>query len=369
MFTRRQRRGIEKLVEQEIPDAEIARRFGVDIQDIRLHRQGKGLLTNSEKRARRNILYGVTSIAALVGVGAGGYLLTRPLTYDDALKKFGGLTTNQQNQILGHLDNFVINSTEIGRVAPNIVNTVIVPEVVDNTLVQDYGYNHYSNDIKFKSQIIKVFADKNSRIKIHSLNNLDLNSISFSHKFGNAKHNSQIEWFDFVLGGSFSQVVHISRLSETLASCKVNVSFFSHKDQKFDFLSKTIHEADNTSNAMHTKGVLDDHSRASVNTEIKVDKNRANCVSSQNAKIILIGNNSKCDALPAMEVYNNQVACTHGASIGQVDNDQIFYLLSRGLSKESAKNLITSGFLSSIISLSHEEIKEKIHSIINTRLK
>ena len=153
MFTRRQRRGIEKLVEQEIPDAEIARRFGVDIQDIRLHRQGKGLLTNSEKRARRNILYGVTSIAALVGVGAGGYLLTRPLTYDDALKKFGGLTTNQQNQILGHLDNFVINSTEIGRVAPNIVNTVIVPEVVDNTLVQDYGYNHYSNDIKFKSQI------------------------------------------------------------------------------------------------------------------------------------------------------------------------------------------------------------------------
>ena len=120
---------------------------------------------------------------------------------------------------------------------------------------------------------------------------------------------------------------------------------------------------------MLAKGILSDKSRAMHRGTIRVEKNSLNCQGDQRSDLLLLGDEARCNAIPILEVENDDVSCSHGTTIGQIDEEQLFYLLSRGLDEGRAKQMLVMAFLDPILQrLPHEETREEILNRIQERV-
>lgn len=106
-----------------------------------------------------------------------------------------------------------------------------------------------------------------------------------------------------------------------------------------------IHAAPNTSSKTDIKGVVDGSAQAFVNGTIKVLPAAKNTEAFLEERILLVSENAKAEAVPNLEIETDQVHCSHAAAVGKIDEEEIFYLQSRGISSNSAKEIIVSGFL------------------------
>lgn len=106
-----------------------------------------------------------------------------------------------------------------------------------------------------------------------------------------------------------------------------------------------IHAAPNTSSKTDIKGVVDDSAQAFVTGTIKVLPAAKNTEAFLEERILLVSENAKAEAVPNLEIETDQVHCSHAATVGKIDDEEIFYLQSRGISTNSAKDMIASGFL------------------------
>lgn len=106
-----------------------------------------------------------------------------------------------------------------------------------------------------------------------------------------------------------------------------------------------IHAAPNTSSKTDIKGVVDGSAQAFVNGTIKVLPAAKNTEAFLEERILLVSENAKAEAVPNLEIQTDQVHCSHAAAVGKIDDEEIFYLQSRGIEANSAKDMIASGFL------------------------
>ena len=222
----------------------------------------------------------------------------------------------------------------------------------------------------YKSQIVQVYAGENSELNYYSLQNLNDKVYNFSTKRGEVKQDAKINWIDLLLGSKFTQLKLKTNLLERGASTKKLGAFFGNNNQQFDINVESVHSKGNTQSSMNHRGVLNDSAKSIFRGTVNIAKNSASSVGHQRADILLMGENAKCDAVPILDVENDEVICSHGVTVGQLDPEQIFYLLSRGLDESLAKQMLIAGFLDPIArDINHEEIRNKFSNIINEKLK
>jgi len=102
---------------------------------------------------------------------------------------------------------------------------------------------------------------------------------------------------------------------------------------------------------------------------IRVEKNAINCQGHQRSDMLLVGEEARCNAIPILEVENDDVSCSHGTTMGQVDEEQLYYLLSRGLDEHIARKLLVLGFIEPILQkISNEKVREEIMNSLQERL-
>ena len=106
-----------------------------------------------------------------------------------------------------------------------------------------------------------------------------------------------------------------------------------------------IHAAPNTSSETNIKGVVDGSAQAFVNGTIKVLPSAVGTQAFLEERILLVSENAKAEAIPNLEIETDQVHCSHAATVGKIDEEELFYLATRGISENSAKEMIASGFL------------------------
>lgn len=106
-----------------------------------------------------------------------------------------------------------------------------------------------------------------------------------------------------------------------------------------------IHAAPNTSSKTDVKGVVDGSGRATVNGIIRVLPSAAGTEAFLEERILLVSENAKAEATPNLEIETDEVHCSHAATVGKIDEEEIFYLQSRGIKLELAKKMISEGFL------------------------
>lgn len=139
--------------------------------------------------------------------------------------------------------------------------------------------------------------------------------------------------------------------------------------QHADTHSVIDHTVPNCTSHQNYKGVLNEHSRGVFNGKVFVRENAHGTDAQQSNKNLLLSNDARVDTKPQLEIFNDDVKCAHGATVGQLEEEELFYLLTRGLPENLARNLLTYGFAEEIINkIGIEEIKRDLDAAVLNRL-
>ena len=139
--------------------------------------------------------------------------------------------------------------------------------------------------------------------------------------------------------------------------------------QHSDTHSVIDHTVPNCTSHQTYKGVLNDKSRGVFNGKVMVRENARGTDAQQSNKNLLLSNDARVDTKPQLEIFNDDVKCAHGATVGQLEEEELFYLLTRGLPDGLARNLLTYGFAEAIIrKIGIESIRADLDAAVLNRL-
>ncbi len=151
--------------------------------------------------------------------------------------------------------------------------------------------------------------------------------------------------------------------------CWIDGLYLMDDGQHTDTHSRIDHRMKNCVSHQNYKGILDGKSRAVFNGKVFVHKNASGTDANQSNKNLLLSNEARIDTKPQLEIFNDDVKCAHGATVGQLEEEELFYLLSRGLNEDLARNLLTYGFAEEIITkIKIKSIKEQLDEAVLNRL-
>lgn len=227
-----------------------------------------------------------------------------------------------------------------------------------------------TDEAYYKSQTIQVYAKENAQLTFSSVQELSPETYNFVIKRGKVEGNANITWLDATLGSKYTHLRVQTHLTSQHANTENYSLYFNQGKQIFDINTESLHKTRQTNSNMLSRGVLTDHARTIYQGRICIEKDSKNCKAKQKSENLLIGEHARCDAVPILEVENDEVICSHGATIGKLNEEKLFYFTSRGIEENIAKHMIIAGFLEPIINkFPTEEIQEQIRKNITERIK
>jgi Fe-S cluster assembly protein SufD len=171
----------------------------------------------------------------------------------------------------------------------------------------------------------------------------------FNMQRGIVQRDATLRSLAATLGGRLSRSVVESILDGPGAHSEMLGVYFADGQQHFDHRSLQEHRAPNSSSDLYYKGALKGHSRAVYSGLIHIAKEAQKTNSWQANRNLILSEHAKADSIPYLEIEANDVRCAHGVSVGPPDDEQVFYLSSRGLPREEAEHLIVQGFFQEIL--------------------
>ncbi len=215
-----------------------------------------------------------------------------------------------------------------------------------------------------------ISVQDSSQINLTTINDFDNESIVNQIKTTTLKKDSSIKQTDLIYNGKYFKEFLVNKLSGKGANSKTFIIYLAKDEQQYDIYTASIHEGKNTTSNMITKGAVNDKARALSHGLVRIEENASGSNGYETQDALLLSDYAEADAIPNLEIKNNDVKCSHGSTVGQIDKDKIFYLMSRGLSEKQAKQKIIEGYFSQVIlELNDEEISDKIYSHISEFVK
>jgi len=166
-------------------------------------------------------------------------------------------------------------------------------------------------------------------------------------------------------GGRYSRLESVSRLAGAGSRSDMLAVSIGGADQEFDQRTLQDHLQPNTTSDLLYKNALSNNARTVFSGLIKVERGAHRTDAYQKVRNLLLSDEAEANSMPGLEILADDVRCTHGATSGQVEPEELFYLQSRGIPELKAKGLIVNGFLNEVVDrLSNEEIKAYLHDQI-----
>jgi len=209
---------------------------------------------------------------------------------------------------------------------------------------------------------------KNSILKNYKIDNNANSNIKYCFNNINQDTDSVSEIFLLSSGSKFIKNEINCNLNGKYASAFVNGVFILNETKHHEIKTNINHIVENTKSYQLIKGVLEDTSKAVYQGKIFVDSKAQKTDGYQLSKAILLNDNTEFNAKPELEIYADDVKCSHGSASGSLNEDSIFYLMSRGLNYQEAKKLLINGFLLDVIEkITDTEIRNLIKNIMNLK--
>jgi len=206
----------------------------------------------------------------------------------------------------------------------------------------------YSSD-SLHSAVVEIIVKEGGRCRYSTIQNWSTNVFNMVTKRAAAYKNATMEWVDGNLGSKLTMKYPAVWLMEPGAHGEVLSIAFAGKDQHQDAGAKIIHFAPNTSSVITSKSISKAGGRASYRGLLKVNRGAVNSKSNVVCDALILDDQSASDTFPYMEIAENQVSIGHEASVTKVSEEQLFYLMSRGISEQQAAGMIVSGFIEPIV--------------------
>jgi Fe-S cluster assembly protein SufD len=160
-----------------------------------------------------------------------------------------------------------------------------------------------------------------------------------------------------------------ARLVGKGAESRLQGMVFARNKQHFDYHTVHDHRSGESYSDLDMKVVLRDKARSVYTGLIRIDKNARICEAYQENRNLLLNDNTRADTIPELEILNDEVKCSHGATIGPIDEDMVFYLAARGIPRDEAVRMIVAGFVEPTLAAMPEDLRERLQESVMNRLQ
>ncbi len=219
------------------------------------------------------------------------------------------------------------------------------------------------------SGIVEIHVGKAANLRFVELQSWGNHIWNFSHEKANVERDGRLDWIFGAVGSKLTKNFTEINLSGQGAEGRMSGFYFTDGDQHLDHDTQQNHFAENTTSDLLFKGALKDNSRSVWQGMIYVAPGAQKTDGYQSNPNLLLSNDARADSIPGLEILADDVRCTHGATIGKIDEDEIFYLGSRGIQREEAKRLIVEGFFDPIMQrIPFEKVRSRLQQSIVDKL-
>ncbi len=209
---------------------------------------------------------------------------------------------------------------------------------------------------------------ENAILKNYKIDRFESKNIKYSYNNIEQAKNSNSETFILSSGSNFFKNEINTNLKGKYSSAFVNGIFSLNKDKHHEIRTIINHLTENTKSYQLIKSVLEDGSKAAYQGKIFVNSEAQKTDGYQLSKAILLDKTTEFNAKPELEIYADDVKCSHGSASGSLNENSIFYLMTRGLNYKEAKELLINGFLLDVIEkITDREIKNLIKNMIGVK--
>ena len=192
---------------------------------------------------------------------------------------------------------------------------------------------------------------------------------NFTHKSARLEKNGQLDWVFGAVGSRLTKNFTELTLAGEGAEARMAAFYFTDGDQHLDHDTQQNHLAPNTMSDLLFKGALRDKSRSVWQGMIYVAPGAQRTDGYQANRNLILSTRARADSIPGLEILADDVRCTHGATIGQLDSEQLYYLMSRGLSKSQAETLVVDGFFSPVLErIPFEPVRKRFQGMIDQKM-
>jgi len=255
-----------------------------------------------------------------------------------------------------------ITTKDLKSTALNLKTDIVLEKNSSLKVINLFDDNSENNFIN----IVQNFdIAQDSTLKNYKIDHKINSNIKYCYNNINLEKNSISENFILSTGSKFIKNEINCNLNDEYSSAFINGILNLTKSQHHEIKTNINHLAENTKSYQLIKSVLNDSAKGIYQGKIYVDSKAQKTNGYQLSKALLLNENTEFDGKPELEIYADDVKCSHGATSGNLDEDAIFYLMSRGLSHQQSKKLLINGFLlDAVEKITDEEIKDLIKKMI-----
>ena len=241
-------------------------------------------------------------------------------------------------------------------------------ELEENSCLRVIDFFNDNVEKNFLNILYNFRLMKDSILKNYKIDKSKNNNLKYSFNNIEQDNNSVSETFILSAGSDYFKNEINCNLNGEYSSAFINGAFSLMESQQHEIRTIINHLVENTKSYQLIKSVLGKHSKSAYQGKIFVDSKAQKTDGYQLSKAILLDETSEFNAKPELEIYADDVKCSHGSASGSLNEDSIFYLMSRGLNYQQSKELLINGFLLDVVEkITDSEVKNLIKNIIGLK--
>ncbi len=220
------------------------------------------------------------------------------------------------------------------------------------------------------SAVVEIIVKKNARVRYYTIQNWSKNVYNLVTKRAVAYENAVAEWVDANLGSGITMKYPAVILKEPGARAEIlSIAMASSPGQIQDSGGKITHQAPNTHSRIISKSISAKGGRSSYRGMVKVEENAEHCKSYVQCDALILDDSSRSDTYPYIDIRTDNVDIGHEATVSKIGDDQLFYLMSRGLDQEAARTLIVNGFIEPFVKQLPMEFAVEMNRLIELEME
>jgi Fe-S cluster assembly protein SufD len=221
----------------------------------------------------------------------------------------------------------------------------------------------------YRTGSAEIFVGEGAEVGYVSLQKWGRNAWHLGDQRARLEKDAKLKLFNVTLGGRFSKTRVEASLVGQGAEAELKAIYFASGNQFFDFHTLQDHQVGNTRSDLLFKGALQDTAHAVYAGLIRIEKGAARSDAYQANRNLVLSDHAKATSIPMLEIDNNDVRCTHGATVGPVDPQHMFYLRSRGIPEPTARRMLVQGFFGDVLDrIPFEHARNLIEADLEARL-
>lgn len=243
-------------------------------------------------------------------------------------------------------------------------------------IVEDGAYCHFIegcsapkyNVINLHAGAVELFVGENATLRYSTIENWSRNMYNLNTKRAIVEKNGKIEWVSGSFGSKVSMLYPASILVGENASSEFTGISFAGEGQNLDTGAQVVHAAPHTKSTINTKSISKSGGIAIYRGLVEIKENALGSKNSTSCESLMLDNESRSDTIPTIKIENNDIDIGHEAKIGRISDSVIFYLMSRGISEQEAKEMVVRGFAEPIAKELPMEYAVEMNNLINLEL-